>query len=344
MHTSFLANNLYTYHRLELESKSGEVDKIFVKVPAPSIFERMFLTIFGVYRNELNFYATIHSLPHAPRHLYCEPLVASMIGTRFVLCLRDLGAQGCTFPSITGTYTPEQCKVVLASCAQMHAAFWGRPPAGCWTDEWSAPQTDPPTRERTRPRWLRLIAETTLKKFIKRLPGRLPPDVVRTYKRFILHFHTVRRYWSTAGTLTMVHGDCHAGNMFFRPDGSSGFLDMQCVAAEHCMRDVAYHMSSVFTPHVLEAREDELIAHYLEHLNARLAERGIAPLNSEEAHFQYRLHTLWALAAFVISAGASELMEEGVAGSVIPNICAAVQRLDAAGALEHVLQEAGVTA
>lgn len=35
-------------------------------------------------------------------------------------------------------------QIVLRSLATMHAAFWNRPPAGCWTDDWSAPRTDPP--------------------------------------------------------------------------------------------------------------------------------------------------------------------------------------------------------
>ena len=41
----------------------------------------------------------------------------------------------------------------------------------------------------------------------------------------------------------LVHGDSHLGNVFFHEkDGAAGFYDMQCVAAEHPMRDVAYHL------------------------------------------------------------------------------------------------------
>lgn len=96
---------------LELEYASGTQEKVFVKLPAPSLVERMFLSIFGVYRNELNFYSNIVGLAHAPRDLFCKPHLVRTEGARFILVLEDLGSRNCLFPSITGEYTFDQARV-----------------------------------------------------------------------------------------------------------------------------------------------------------------------------------------------------------------------------------------
>ena len=51
---------------------------------------------------------------------------------------------------------------------------------------------------------------------------------------------------------------------------------------------------------------------YLGHLNGFLEKRGIEPLGFKEAWFQYRMQAWWVLAAFLISAGANNLMEQRV--------------------------------
>lgn len=103
------------------------------------------------------------------------------------------------------------------------------------------------------------------------------------------------------------------------------------------MRDVAYNLSCGYDPDLLAKHERGLIQLYLATLNPLLARRGIEPLTFDDAWFQYRLHVVWAIAAFVISAGASDLMDGRVARPVLERIYRAAQRVDSAGALEEVL-------
>ena len=57
-------------------------------------------------------------------------------------------------------------------------------------------------------------------------------------------------------------------------------------------------------------------------------------LSYEDAWREYRLHALWALTALVISAGASaDYFAEGPARLTISRAAAAVERVDARGAL-----------
>ena len=56
---------------------------------------------------------------------------------------------------------------MLEALATLHASCWGYPPRGVWTDE-------------TRPPFLRLIADSTLRTVRKRWPDLLSADVVAT--------------------------------------------------------------------------------------------------------------------------------------------------------------------
>ena len=103
------------------------------------------------------------------------------------------------------------------------------------------------------------------------------------------------------------------------------------------MRDVAYNLSCGFDPELLGAHERALIQLYCDTLNPLLQRKGLEPLSFDAAWFQYRLHIVWAIAAFVISAGASDLMDGRVARPVLERIYRAAQRVDSAGALEEVL-------
>lgn len=52
------------------------------------------------------------------------------------------------------------------------------------------------------------------------------------------------------------------------------------------MRDVVYHLTSVFDPALLAREEEGLVREYLAQLNDKLAERSLKPLSFDDAWFQ----------------------------------------------------------
>ena len=148
--------------------------RLFCKLPAQTLFESLFLDIFGVYANEVRFYNTKID---APSHLFAKAYAAEMRRGRFVLCLEDVGARGVTFPVIDTPHAEKTVEAVLEALATLHAACWGYPPRGVWTDEVSAKVVG---GEATRPPFLRLIADSTLRTITKRWPDLLSADVVAT--------------------------------------------------------------------------------------------------------------------------------------------------------------------
>ncbi|MET0365132.1 MAG: phosphotransferase [Sphingobium sp.] len=82
---------------------------------------------------------------------------------------------------------------------------------------------------------------------------------------------------------TLLHGDCHAGNLFTMADGL-GFTDWQLVQRGHWACDVAYHICAVLTVGQAEQHEEALLKTYL----AALVEHGGSAPGWDEAWEEYR--------------------------------------------------------
>lgn len=234
---------------------------IFAKLPAITFFEAVFMKLFCVYKNELQFYQLLQKIEFVDKFrpgLFPVVHHASMKRGRFVLVLEDLSkSRKARFPPVTAPNPASHVRKTLSTFADLHAPCYGNPPATVWTDKWSAARLGSTP---TRPPFLQLIVRHTLKEVLSLYPGLLSKDFLVVYELFLKHFQTVRRAWSS-GVLTLVHGDAHLGNTFVHKgeDGQDkvGLLDFQCVAAEHPMRDVCYHMLSSCDPAMLSQADTE---------------------------------------------------------------------------------------
>lgn len=83
---------------------------------------------------------------------------------------------------------------------------------------------------------------------------------------------------------TILHGDCHPGNVYRTAEGRQGFTDWQLVQRGHWALDVAYHIASVLPVDVAEKEERFLLDHYLDAMN----EHGGEAPDRESAWTLYR--------------------------------------------------------
>jgi len=74
--------------------------------------------------------------------------------------------------------------------------------------------------------------------------------------------------WNASTTQTLLHGDCHPGNVYRTREGRLGFTDWQLIHHGNWSLDVAYHIASVLPVEVAESEEYVLLRHYLEALRA----------------------------------------------------------------------------
>lgn len=82
---------------------------------------------------------------------------------------------------------------------------------------------------------------------------------------------------------TLLHGDCHAGNLYLTADGP-GFTDWQLIQRGNWSLDVAYHIAAVLPVEVAERHERDLLDGYLE----AVRRHGGTPPDQETAWQDYR--------------------------------------------------------
>ena len=78
--------------------------------------------------------------------------------------------------------------------------------------------------------------------------------------RYARHRKQVMQYLSK-GTPTLVHHDCHPGNLFWH-NGQPGFLDWQMVRVGEAIGDVSYFLATALAPEIRRANEFDLLGHY----------------------------------------------------------------------------------
>ena len=93
----------------------------------------------------------------------------------------------------------------------------------------------------------------------------------------------------------LIHGDCHAGNIF-RTAERPGLIDWQLLQRGSWALDVAYHIVAVLPVDLAEREERKLLGHYLTTMRGL----GFAMPDEEEAWLQFREsliygYYLWAI-------------------------------------------------
>jgi len=260
--------------------------------------------------NEANFFRDLR-----PRLEIRAPLAYfAVIDTEHnngIVVLEDLAAKRATFGNVALPLSVAAAAQVLDLQARYHARFW----QGSELDRFS---------------WLSAggsIADDgvidiflglwpqseSLPRFASVTPNLRDRARVRTalYRMFEL---------AKALPICLVHGDTHAGNLYFEPDGLPGYLDWQQVMKGPWAHDVAGFLITALEPAERRASEQTLLRHYLE----RLAAYGAAAPAFEAAWSAYRRHTMW---TFMWTLCPTAFHPEPTCMAVAARACAAINDL-----------------
>ncbi|MBW2382712.1 MAG: phosphotransferase [Deltaproteobacteria bacterium] len=288
----------------------GEADTppetVFLKITPHAPIQRLFLATFGIGRNEVRFYRDIRpGLPVRAPDVYG---ICALPGDRqFVLLLEDLTRTGVLLASLGDRATLEQAEAVIDALASLHAAYWE-------CDRFHADLAWVPSYEKRRHRdlpWERFITGQMCERALRRHGADFPPEFEQIARTCIDRRDHLERLWAE-GSRTLVHGDCHLGNLFFE-DARTGFFDWQICARAPGMRDVSYFMCNSLPEKLRQQHERALIERYLEALRGR----DVPAPDMQGAWRQHRLFALytWISAAFTIAGGEGmQPLEIGLAG------------------------------
>jgi hypothetical protein len=213
-------------YAISTELADGTLLHLFIKLPTSSLSERIFLTLFNCYDNELGFYTNLrNALPDKTSNYsgnkWCPEVLSSRysfllisflqyfsrlrlhISPRrkfstgnFVLILEDVSkrAGGCDCPSIRSPYDLARGKAVMEQLARLHASYWGRPPLD---HVWHYSSSTGAALGAT-PEFLSLFAEAGMKRAGAMGSAiTMSEDVKAAVFTFLRHYRTIRRLVST---------------------------------------------------------------------------------------------------------------------------------------------------
>jgi hypothetical protein len=184
--------------------------------------------------------------------LRTPPHVATIIdraAPRGIVIMRDLITAGARFCSALEAFPAAQAAQSLEQLALLHAAgglLHGRP--------WIAPRIASLAMAQ-------YVPQPVLQDMLNGPRGEHLPPRTRDAGLLIAAMKALAAADATRPQ-TLVHGDCHAGNIYQTADGP-GLIDWQLLQKGSWVLDVAYHINAVCDVPVAEAEERHLLAHYL---------------------------------------------------------------------------------
>ena len=283
----WLEGGSYTtrHRRAVVHLVGGDRHPVFVKTPSQTPATRLVVEAAGLTASEVRFYRTLAAgVPvQVPGLLH-----ARHDGTRFLVVLEDLNGRA-NLPASGDACTARQALNVISALADLHAFGWGRPQRGS-SSGWLLAQAD---RERTLGTWLRL---PLIRRGLDLAGEQVCPRLAADLLRYARHQGIANRRL-TEPPHTLVHNDCHAGNLAFAAEDQPVFLDWQMVRAGQWARDVAYFCTLALDPEDRRSGEGLLLDRY----RRRLRTAGGPDLDADEAREAYRRHAAYGLEAVVVT-------------------------------------------
>lgn len=306
--------------RLRVRHADGSATELFAKAPASSPLARAVVALPGLARAEVGFYRDV--APEAPLSIpTCHAARATR--TDFLLVLEDVSSRPASFSHLGDDLPAPQVAEVLAQLARLHGAYWGDPRlrSGAWP--WCRPLV--PRFEATAGA---LVAPALGRIGARRAGGALPGDLRRVLLRYGAHRSALRRRLD-CGTPTLLHQDCHPGNLAFAEDGSAVVCDWQLTRAGPWAADVAYLVATAMAVEERRAHDAALLAGYLDHL----VDAGGRPPGAAEAKRAFAANLVYPLEAMVVTLAFPGLQPDDAVRRAVARSAAAAADHDAFGAL-----------
>ena len=299
----------------------GVPDSVFVKMPARTAATRLMGELGRLGETEVRFYTNLSAELRGVPKSYGAAFDG--LTGRYVIVLEDLPADECEFLDTLHPIEPDKAGLLVELLARLHATFWGRLPEHGdtgplgWVYSASGDDTS-------------LLTGSLLKQSTKRLAERTSIPVGNG--RFIDENYRAIAQLTDTGTHTIMHGDAHPGNVYFR-NGAAGLLDWQAVRRGHPSRELAYTLITGMTTEDRRAHQRDLLDQY----RGALAAAGGPELDREELWTRYRQAAQYAYAAPVITAGMGGMQDDDIALEGVRRGVAALEDLDTVAVLRSYL-------
>lgn len=293
----------------------------FVKLPSLAWRARLITALPQLLTTEIRFYQELAiSVPIALPH--CLAAQSRWDG-RSVLVLTDVEESGAIAGEADDILSVGQAVRVIDELARLHACFWHRegiPPC----HHWLAGRV-----RRLEDHLGAVLAVPLMRQGLRHASGVVPARLIKQAMNYAHNRRHAMRFLA-ASPQTLVHHDCHPGNIFWHHD-KVGLLDWQLVRVGEAIGDVAYFLATSLTPEQRRLHENRLLARYA----SQLRHHGIGEGEIDYGRLaeRYRAHLVYAFEAMVLTLAVGKMMATASNLALIHRTATAVDDLDAFSAL-----------
>lgn len=291
----------------------------FVKTPSLAMRSRLITALPRLLYKEVHFYQSLSKA--SPVKLPNILAAQTRFGRGSTLVMTDLSEYGFTPGQPGDALSLLQARQVIQQLARFHAHYWNH-------------------RHLLRThRWLsgfnnnvehymgNLLAVPLMKQGLKLAGDLVPSKLHIPALRYAANRHRITQSLAT-GPQTLVHHDCHPGNLFWQ-DAQPGFLDWQLVRMGEGIGDVAYFLATSLNPDCRRAHESELLNLY----QASLTKHRVDEIDKNTLFQRYRAHLSYAFEAMIVTLAIGGLMERSSNIELIKRTSAAVEDHDSLAAI-----------
>ncbi len=282
----------------------------FIKIPSLSWRARLITALPRLLHTEIRFYKEL--VENTPVKTPIALSATSLFGRGSTLVLNDITEHRGIAGSANDTYSAKQASLFIEQLAKLHAKYWNK------------------TNNHPKYNWLagpirRLedalgsaLAVPLMKQGLKKAGDLVPQSL---HKPAIQYAHNRRKAmrFLNQRTQTIIHHDCHPGNLFWH-DKTPGLLDWQMVRIGEGISDIAYFLATSLSPNTRKDNEHHLITHYVQSLK----KQGITNINPKQMYTRYRAHLLYPFEAMLVTLAIGEMMDLKANHTLINRTSAAI--------------------
>ena len=307
--------------RIRVEHDAPQIAPLswFVKIPSLILRSRLIIALPRLLHKEVNFYNSISDCTP----LKLPPVLAAQSGYGLgsTLVMTDLAELGFTPGQTKDALSIAQAQKVVEELAKFHAHFW---------DKMDLLKTC---------RWLSgfnasaenilgsLLAVPLMKRGLALAGNLIPQKLHAQALSYAANRRKIMKFLA-ADTQTLVHHDCHPGNLFWN-GVEPGFLDWQLVRMGEGISDIAYFLATSLEPQTRRSHEKQLLALYV----AALTKQGVKDIDESRLYQRYRAHLTYPFEAMVVTLALGDMMELNSNLELIRRAAAAVEDYESFGGL-----------
>lgn len=267
----------------------------FVKIPPLKWRVRLITALPRLLQTEIKFYNGIALL--TPTTTPTVLSATNHFAKGSTLVLNDLTEHDAIPGQPNDIISISQAFLVIEQLAILHAKFWNK------------------THKNKKYQWLSgpirqledhlgtVLAVPLMKCGLKKSIHLIPPTLHSSALHYARHRRDAMNFLFQ-GTQTIIHHDCHPGNLFWI-NSKPGLLDWQMVRAGEGISDISYFIATCLDPEIRRSNENRLIKHYIKILTAN----GIKKINFEQMKKRYRAHLVYPFEAMIVTLAIGGMMD-----------------------------------